>query len=151
MDNIAGFANGTHVVIDRGEDDKVAGNLLGETEDGYVVRVTHRMVHKKPILSEETYEALREEMETWPLWRLKVMGVFNGIREVGKKDRYALVDEGVRKVAAGIVARLEEVEVFEELLLPVKTFLPRMSVWTMEASQDVNNNAVLGNLDASLA
>lgn len=140
------FETGQHVVVELDES-TIAGTLVGTTDDGWVIKVTHKLKKVPKSLPDEAVAKLSEYMGKSSTLGLRFMMWKNGVHGWRTMDREEMLEIGGLLVQQDILADMEEVHTLSPLMSPVTTFVNGGIVRTMEITDDRNVDALLTNLD----
>jgi hypothetical protein len=144
MDNA--FETGQHVVVELDES-TIAGTLVGGTEDGWVIKVTHKLKKVPKSLSADAVVKLEELLGETSTLGLRFMMWKNKVHGWRTMDRAEMIEIGGFLATQDILAEMEDVHTLSPLLSPVTTFVNGGIVRTMEITDDRNVDALLSNLD----
>lgn len=141
-----GFVEGQHVVVEMDET-TVAGHLIGMNEDGWLIKVTHKMKEVPKSLPDgaaEEVASILDELKNWELRLFLFKNRVAGWRTLGREDMLATAG---RMVKQDLLADMPVVHTLKEVLSPITTFISSGIIRTMEVTDDRNMDALLHNLD----
>jgi hypothetical protein len=140
------FETGQHVVVELDES-TIAGVLVGSTEDGWVIKVTHKLKKVPKTLPKDAVEKVTEYLGKSSNVGLRFMMWKNKVHGWRTMEREEMLEIAGFLVEQDILAEMEEVHTLTPLLSPVTTFVNGGIVRTMEITDDRNMDALLSNLD----
>lgn len=130
------FDVGNHVVIELDDERKLAGYIVGLTEDGLLLKATHKECAMVRTVSPVVSADIRRQLNEKPMRTLVVAMVLNGrIGSIGLgRDRMVEIMAGV--IEADLIARKDDGVQLRELANPVLTFVNFGFVKLMEDTED---------------
>ncbi|QFG12753.1 hypothetical protein PBI_MIMI_277 [Arthrobacter phage Mimi] len=146
MEEETGFTTGQHVVAEL-DDTTIAGHLLGKTDDGWVLKVTHKTKVIPAALPDGAEEEIAGILEENATWRLRMFMLQNRVAGALRMSREEMVSAGVTLIRGDLLKDVADTHILKEMLSPVTTFVSNDIVRTMEVTDDRNMDALLSNLD----
>lgn len=135
-EDFRGFAPGTHtmVVMDTGR--KMAGYVMGWTEDGLYLSVTHKESAMVRTLAPEFYEEALKVMESHHAVVLRAEAVrMFGLKVLFKKlDNLKLMI--LEKLERDLLAEMDDGVKMRELAVPVKTWINSSGIAEVSSTED---------------
>jgi hypothetical protein len=146
MEEETGFTTGQHVVAEL-DDRTIAGHLLGKTDDGWVLKVTHKTHVEYPKLPDGAEEEIAGILEENATWRLRMFMLQNRVAGALRMSREDMVAAGVELIRGDLLKDVAVTHTLKEVLSPITTFIHSDKIEVMEVTDDRNMDALLNNLD----
>lgn len=130
------FDVGNHVVIELDDERKIAGYIVGLTEDGLLLKATHKECAMVRTLAPAVSADILRQLNEKPVRTLVVAMVLNGkIGSIGLgRDRMVEILAGI--IERDLIARKDDGVQLRELANPVLTFVNFGFVKIMEDTED---------------
>lgn len=146
MEEETGFTSGQHVVVEL-DDRTIAGHLLGSTEDGWVLKVTHKTHTVYPSLPDGAEDEIAGILDENRTWRLRLFMLQNRVAGALKMSREEMIKAGVVLIKGDLLKDVPVTHTLKELLSPITTYINSDKIEVMEVTDDRNMDALLSNLD----
>lgn len=153
------FEIGNHVLIELDDSRRMAGFLERITEDGFILKVTHRDMPTMHMISERLSASIRDDLDAVPRVLLVAALLSRKLyTSVGRKS--VMVETLAELQEAELIEKNREAQptTFHELSVPVLTYINGGAVLLMEDSDDVLEDMTVaqkvaefnGSVDAGL-
>lgn len=131
------FDIGNHVVVELEDDRKIAGFIVGVSEDGnLLLKATHKEMAMLRYINPDVSADMTRQLMEKPMWELRVAAVLNRVALRNLTDRTVLVPALQKVYEARLIAEREDGVQLRELSVPVLTFINSDFIRLMEDTDD---------------
>lgn len=132
------FDIGNHVVIEMDDDRKIAGYVVGMTEDGsgIMLKATHKEIAMLRYVNPEVSADIRRQLMDKPMMRLRLSAVLSGVPLAVFSKREELVDVLQDIYETGLIESRDDGVRLRELSMPVLTFINTGFIKIIEDTDD---------------
>lgn len=144
------FDIGSHVVIELEDNRKLAGYIVGVSEDGLTLKATHRESVMQRFVGDATKADIKRQLLEKPVWRLRLEMVRCGEILSATKSREAMMGMLQAGAERYLIASHEDGMQFRELAEPVLTFVNSGYIKIMEDTDDKINESEISVFEQTL-
>lgn len=132
------FDIGNHVVVELEDDRKIAGYIVGVSDDGsgLILKATHKETAMIRSINPDVSADIERQLMEKSMWSLRLTGVLNRVPLLSLLERVTLVSAVQVAIERRLIEEREDGVQLRELSVPVLTFINTGFVRLMEDTDD---------------